>query len=306
MVTIAANGNQPEHLLVISGKTKIVKLGLDGKRIAEQELSGANQSPVQHITTAVDGDGNRFYLAWSNLGRQARVFDATWTPVGSYPDAEQEHDGIRDCLLADLDGDGTLNAYVAFWGAAGVHEVSLDGKRQWTNRAANGPMSLTAGPANAAGHRRLLISTSSGDLLPLNPFGREEPPQSIGSYAVHDLVKSQVPDMLTPFCALSFTAEGTTKAIAVDADFVERWSYELPPGAHRNAVRPVVSGKVLPGSQGDWIFAGADGSVHLVAADGSASDYFYLGKELTGLAVADGMLVLATEEGITASRLSAK
>ena len=112
--------------------------------------------------------------------------------------------------------------------------------------------------------------------------------------------------MLTPFCALSFTAEGTTKAIAADADFVERWSYELPPGAHRNPVRPVVSGNVLPDSEGDWIFAAADGSIHTVAADGSASDFFYFGQELTGLAVADGLLVLAAEEGVTALRLSAQ
>ena len=305
LLVVTGDEETNDRLLVLSANREVVELGLDGKVIARHALP-LGDSGVQHLATTLDNDGKRVYLAWSNLGPHAQLFDADWKPLGAYPKLDQKHDGIRDCLLADLDGDGTPAAYVAFWGAAGVHEVSLTGERKWTNRAATGPMSLAAGLPNAAGQQRLLITTSAGNLLPLNPYGREEPPQTIGSYAVHELVRAANTDMLTPLCALSLTAEGAAKAIAVDSDFVERWSYELPTGAHRNALRPVVAGKVLPGSEGDWIFAGADGSLHAIAADGSASDYFYFGQELTGLTAGRGMMLVASDNGVTALRFTAK
>ena len=235
-------------MLVLSDKQRVVQLGLDGKLIAEHAL--ATDFPVQHIATAVDAGGKRYVLAWANLGRQVVLLDAGFKQLASYPEADQPHDGIRDCVLADLDGDGTPAMYVAFWGAAGVHEVSLDGKRSWTNRAVNGPTALTIAAADAAGHRRLLVSTSTGDLLPLNPYGREEPLLSIGSYAVYDLIRSPTDNILTPFCGLSFTAEGTTKAIAVDADFVERWSYELPPGRIATRFGRLFPAKPCPTAKG--------------------------------------------------------
>jgi hypothetical protein len=307
MLFMEASAAKPAHLLVISDNRTVYELDMAGKTLDKHELPIPEGTGVQHVVSQSDAKGNRYYLAWANLGKQLFLFDQAWQLQASYPDLKQEHDGIRDCTLGDLRGEGSLDIYVAFWGAAGVHEVSLAGRRNWTNRAATAPQSLTLGPIDAAGRRQLLISTAAGNLLPLNPSGREMAPRTIGSYAVHDLARSPLTAMQTPYCAFSLTAEGASRAIALDTDFVERWSYEMPEGAHRNALRPVATGSVLPGSAGDWVLAGADGSVHLIAADGSASDFFYLGKEITGLAAARGeskLLFVASAEGIAALRLS--
>jgi hypothetical protein len=69
-----------------------------------------------------------------------------------------------------------------------------------------------------------------------------------------------------------------------------------------------VSSQVLDGHQGEWWFAAADGSVHLVSENGKLHDSFATGTVLSGLAVAKlsrgGLLLVATAGSVTAHQVT--
>ena len=80
----------------------------------------------------------------------------------------------------------------------------------------------------------------------------------------------------------------------------ELWHYDLPAGLPANgALELVASGNLLDSEAGQWVLAGPDGSVHILAADGTLVDRFNTGIAISGLTVAAtgdaGMLVVASE-----------
>jgi hypothetical protein len=96
-------------------------------------------------------------------------------------------------------------------------------------------------------------------------------------------------------------------AIGLDREFSERWSYSLPAGTYETEVQ-FVRPLRLPGGKLGWLFAGADGSIHIVSSDGSLRDSFGTGKSVTGLAAWDEpagpVMLLASPDGLTAWRIS--
>ena len=71
---------------------------------------------------------------------------------------------------------------------------------------------------------------------------------------------------------------------------------------HQTPVRPLMSGNILDGGP-YWMIPGADGSVHIVSADGTFQDVFNTGVAIRGLAAfrieEDSWLVVSTEESVT-------
>ena len=81
-------------------------------------------------------------------------------------------------------------------------------------------------------------------------------------------------------------AAGQYTAIGLNAHGETIWKYELPFGSMRT-VEPIVVGRVLPGTAAQWILPGADGSVHVLAADGTLIDRFSYGAQINGLTVTE-------------------
>ena len=81
-------------------------------------------------------------------------------------------------------------------------------------------------------------------------------------------------------------------------------NYLLPKGAFEMAPEQIVAGNVLGDGPGQWLLPGPDGSLHILAADGSPIDRFNCGASLSGLAtmVVDGrpLLVVATAKLVEA------
>ena len=62
------------------------------------------------------------------------------------------------------------------------------------------------------------------------------------------------------------------------------------------------SGRLLPGPARQWLLPGSDGSIHVLAADGTPIDRFNYGEQVTGLATVeiDGkpVLLISSANGV--------
>ena len=58
------------------------------------------------------------------------------------------------------------------------------------------------------------------------------------------------------------------------------WKYALPSGTQQ-PVEPIVVGRLLPGTARQWLLPGSDGSIHVLAADGTLIDRFNYGEQVT-------------------------
>ena len=83
------------------------------------------------------------------------------------------------------------------------------------------------------------------------------------------------------------------------------WKYNLPFGTQQ-PVEPIVIGRLLPGPARQWLLPGSDGSIHVLAADGTLIDHFNYGEQVTGLATVeiDGkpVLLISSANGVEALR----
>jgi hypothetical protein len=106
------------------------------------------------------------------------------------------------------------------------------------------------------------------------------------------------------------SAMGPAELIAVGLDIHggELWSYPLPLGARSTPCDILIAGRLRSGQPGQWLLTGADGSIHILDADGQLFDRFQYGDELTGISTTtvDGqpVLLVSTAHGLTAWRVT--
>ncbi len=73
------------RFLVYEGWRTITEIGGQGNLIARHELDLPPKAAVSQLQSAIDGSGQRYYVAWSLRSPQVHVFDAQWRRVLSYP-----------------------------------------------------------------------------------------------------------------------------------------------------------------------------------------------------------------------------
>ena len=72
---------------------------------------------------------------------------------------------------------------------------------------------------------------------------------------------------------------------------------------HHVALEMVTWGHLVGAKTGQWVVAAADGSLHILAADGTPIDHFNYGNAISGLAVIRGdgpVLLVATAKNVEA------
>ena len=316
-VLVYERDQQPRVLVVTAGRD-VTELDGDGRVVATHELKLPDDGKISFLRTAVDKSGRRFFAASGLFGKQALVFDDHWKQVASYPPAAQPHDGIRDLQLVDLDGDGDLELYVGFWGAMGVHRVSLTGEREWINREIPAVLSLAISAPNRKLWQKLLVTGEPGTIRPIGDLGTSDSAVTVPNWGINQLIGGKFPfSRATSFCGVSYTSEGNIVVVALDRDLAEQWNYPLPPGLPRTQIEFVTSGDLLDfefqvsaektEKVGQWVFGAADGSIHIVSADGDFADHFNYGEMLTGIATAQfgdaQTLLVATPTSVTAWRV---
>ena len=305
----AADDSEPSHLFVLDEGQRLLEIGAAGERVGEFSLPQNEGRPLTFVRTARTARG-RYFVVGSLFGQRVYLLDAEGTEISSYPPAEEEHAGIRDAQLADLNGDGELEWYVAFWGNLGFHCVDFRGQMVWSDRTLLSVLSLATSPPNAVGWRRILAAGESGRILKVNQFGNPDRPVGVANWGIHQLYAGRFPhDRESIFCGVSYSGEGQVTLVALDEQLVEKWNYPLPAGQHKNAMEFVTSGRLVD-DVGQWVAGAADGSIHIISSDGEFSDYFCTGEVLRGLAVAmapeGNVLVVSTSDRIAAWRINKK
>lgn len=294
------------RILVINEWRTVAELSRTGKLVTTHALDLPGSEVVSFLRTVETG-GRRWFAASTVGMQQVHVYDENWKPLFHFPhDAlENKHAGIFDALLADLNGDGKPLLAVGYWGAVGVQGVSLEGKRLWSNRSMENVFRLASTAKDSAGKRSLLCLNSRGTLVALDGEGNRKEEIAIGSRPVQLMVGADLAgDGRLQYCGLAAKQLGVYVALGLDLRGKELWSYDLPPGHPNLPIEQIVAGQITAALPGQWILPAADGSIHILAADGKPIDRFNYGAALCGVGTAQingrPVLVVASPAGVEA------
>lgn len=292
------------RLLVVDGWRTVTELSEEGKVSGSRPLSIPEGQAVGYLRTATDADGRRWFVATAGNQPQLHLFDDQWKLLSNYPIDEKVQ--ITDVQLGDLDGDGKVDLNVAFWGQIGVQSLTVPAlERRWWNRNLNNVFSLAMSSPDEKGKRLLLAAANNGMLIPIDDQGQNGQNMPVGEQFVKQVIASDLDgDGLPEFCALAVDKIGEEFVIGLGPRAEEKWSYPLPHGVQPNGALEALTSGQLVGKTGQWIAAGADGSIHFLAADGKPVDQFNYGAALSGLAAARfgdrNMLLVSSAKGVEA------
>jgi cytochrome c biogenesis protein CcmG/thiol:disulfide interchange protein DsbE len=309
VLVVPRAGGTPQ-IFVISDWRSVVEIGSDGRLVASRALDLPPTEVVSFLRT-VEINGRRWYAASTGGMQQVHVYDENWKPLCHFPTdaAENKHAGISDTLLADLNGDGTPLLLVGYWGPAGVQGVSLEGKRLWANRSIENVFRLAVSDKDAAGKRTVLCLNSRGTIVALDGEGTRKEEIAVGARLVQSLVGADLAGNGKLFyCGLTAKQLGVYVALGIDLRGKELWSYDLPPGQPGVPIEQIIPGQVTTAPPGQWLLPAADGSIHILTAEGRLLDQFNYGAVLCGLATTQiagkPVLLVATAQGLEALEVS--
>jgi len=315
-ILVVPNATGSDQVFVLDGLKSVAEVGADGKLLAKHQLDlpEGDDSVVAFLRTASDAAGKRFFLGSGPRVQQLHLFDSDWKRLLSFPEAGT-HPGISDAVLADLDGDGELEIGVGYW-EIGVHGVSLDGERRWRNRTAENVLKLAVAGPDSRGQRGLLATCLQGPslqdvLLSIDATGKERGAITFDGRIAKLIFTADLDgDDQPERCVIAHDKIGPGQigpevAVFVSPSGEELESYRLPAEMQPHAgFESVAAGNLLGLETGQWVIAGANGTIHIFAIDGTMIDQFSYAASLCGLAVANvagrGTLLVATDEAVEA------
>lgn len=309
-VTIVPEGRTGWRVLALDGFRTLVEIDSAGKVLKRHELDLPERAAVTSLRMSPVKGSAVYFAAFAPMGPQMFVFDRNFRLKFAYPaSAEDAESPIRDVQLGDLKNEGDPVAYVAFADASGLHGLDSQGKRAWRSRAYDPLFSIAVSPRDELLGQRLLV-TGRGGVMPVNGYGNNDPEVRVPNWVVGQIITGKFEGAKqAAVCALAVDEMERGFAVGLDPRLAEQWNYPLPPGPFAKPVDPVVSGPWLDG-KGHWVFAGPEGSLHVVAEDGEFSDFMATGEHLAGLAIhragGESLLFVATDKGVTAYRVTPK
>jgi hypothetical protein len=139
---------------------------------------------------------------------------------------------------------------------------------------------------DAQGQRKLLCTHSQGTIVPIDHEGTAGPAIAVGMNFLRSIHSADLEaDGQSEYLALASSAAGADTAIGMNLAGEELWRLSLPRGVQKHPIEMVTSGDLLNDGVQQWIVAGPDGSIHVLASDGTVIDQFNYGAALAGLAV---------------------
>jgi hypothetical protein len=212
---------------------------------------------------------------------------------------------VADAQLADLDGDGQPEMLVSYWGVVGVQGATLEGQRAWANKSLEHVFRIAVTGEDAKGQRRLLCTHSQGTLASMDHNGTAGQPIGVGTHFLRSIhIADLEGDGQMEYLGLASSAAGADTAMGINLAGEELWNHPLPRGVQKHPIEMVLWGDLVGEGSQQWIVAGPDGSIHLIAANGTVIEQFNYGAALAGLAVTringKPALVVATAAGVDA------
>lgn len=306
-ILIVEQADRGPRVYVIDGWRTIVEVDGEGQTAARHELSIPEFAGVTFLRTATDADGKRWFVASGSKQQQLFVFDESWELKFAFP--EGKHEGIADVQIDDLDGDGTPELLVGYWGAAGLQAVTLEGERLWSNRTLENVLQIAVTDQDSDGKRGVLGITTRGTLAPVDYAGKHQRDYHVPNRAITNLVSADIDgDQVREYCGLAAVPgqDGKVLALGFTPEGKTRWTYDLPSGFHESPIERIIPVR-LSGDDGGWLLPGPDGSIHLLTNGGALVDSYHHGAALTGLAITPfetgPVLFVSTPKGLTAWKI---
>ena len=201
-----------------------------------------------------------------------------------------------------------MEILVGYYQDVGVHCVSFEGKRIWSNRTVAMVNRMAVFSPEPKGPRVLLCTNSLGSLAMIDAQGKRQGEIKVPKCSLHWVVAADlVGDQKMLLAGLYPPEFGRSVAIGIDPQGVALWNCPLPKGEQQRPVERIVAGNLAPKGPGQWLIPGPDGSIAVVAADGKLIDRWQTGSVIAGLTTmnVDGqpVLVVASANAIEAWRV---
>jgi hypothetical protein len=291
-----------DRLLVVVGRRDVLEVSPSGEVVARQVLGLPKDAEISALRS-FSGKQSRIYAVFTPLKAGVHVFNEGWKPLFTYPEGD-DSPPVRDVQLGDLDQNDEPELLVAFEGNVGLHSVSLDGKRLWSNRA-YAPLLSVAPSHDLPVVGRCAYVTGRGGICPITKGGIESSTKDVAGWTIAHLFTSQFASAAqSPYLGIGVSAKGEPCIVGIHELLTESWNYPLPDGAFKQPIDFVTSGKLRTDSAGEWVVAWADGSIHIVSEDGQFDDMFNTGVEIRGVALLRGasapLLVVSTPTEVLA------
>lgn len=297
----------PDRLLVVHGGKAVAELDPHGALVTNHPLELPEPEFVAFVRTHAAADGQRVYVGSAPGMQQFHVFDESWKRLHSFPSDAHDHPhaGIGDVQIADLDGNGMPEVAVGYRGLVGVKGVSLDGTILWSERSLSHVLKMAVGAPDADGRRLLFCTNDRNSLAMIDADGNQAGRVSLGGRLLYWITTADLDgDGQMEMCGLSAPQIGGNLAMGLNTQGDLLWSYELPEGTPGQMVELVTTAQLSPNGSAQWLLAGVDGSIHIVASDGSPIDRFNHGMLITGLAATSidnkPAILISTRQGVTA------
>jgi len=273
---------------VFDGMRTIVQLDETGKSIRRVELPLPEGKAANLIRIGQSKKGPVFAV-FATLGSKVYLFDQNWNAMMAYPSGDQEHGGVRDCRLTDLDQDGILELVVAFDDQKGVHLVDPEtGKGE---QIASSPMSSLV----PLGEDLVVAGGGKVGMLKAGLTNAEDTElefQRVASLGSQHL------------CGVGMTHTGHWNAVGFDPELERIWALSIGSQFFETQLDPLSVSRASNDANGEiiWAIADSEDVVHLVTGSGKWLADFPSSSRLHGIAVefrnGSTNLIVSSEAGV--------
>jgi hypothetical protein len=303
VLAVGAESDSPRVLVVADPQT-VWEVSTAGELVAKHKLDLPDGAQISTLRSWANQDGQRFYAAFAPTKPGVYVFNEKWERLFVYPAEETEALDVRDVQIGDLNNDGQPVLLVAFTESAGLHAVSLEGKRLWSNRAYT-PLLSVAISQEIPERGRMAYVTGRGGISAVNRYGHEEPARNLPNWALAHLFTANFTEATqAAYLGVGVNPNQEPCIVGITSSLSEAWNVPLSGSALKQPIDFVTSGQLRKDSQGEWLVGWGDGVVTIVSENGEFDDAFGTGKEIRGMAVSRAnekpLIIVSTAEGVTA------
>jgi hypothetical protein len=302
------SGESP-RLLVLLNSHEVWEISPTGEVKQKYNLALPKAAEISALRSVKVGE-KEYFAAFKPFGPGVFLFDQQFKLLAAYPAEGEEQALVSDVQFAPFKENVDPLLLVGYAETVGLHAINLAGKREWKNRSYVPVGGMTLSLTDSVSGRNALL-TGRGTVGVLNAFGNEFPELKVPGWSIVQLQLGKPTEAKgAAYAAIARTANDEPFLLGLDADFAEQWNYPLPNLGFAEPIDFLTHGQLRSQGSPDWVVAWADGSVHIVSADGSFSDNFNSGSSLQGIALLPSgdhsQLVLATKTGVIAWKVREK